>query len=153
MRVMKRVIVAGLIGVVLPAMAGYKVLNRVVSINPTNRSAQGEMSGARNSADSTQWIGCGATRLPGNSGFGFCQATDASGRYIFAYTTDVGLIEHLSKIPSDAFVDFSWDANGMLTSVTVDTSFLSRAETLRCGSSIGSRTDSPACSAPPARSQ
>lgn len=96
--------------------AGLKGTNSVVSINTSSRTATGSLGLARNSSNSTEYIGCGMDS-PGNA---FCTARDSGGTTVSCSTTSSSFREVLKSMNGDSFVSFSWDSAGACTRVYVD---------------------------------
>ncbi len=102
-----------------PASAGRKI-SSWVTIDTTNRYAQGNAGTVRNSADATQYIGCYARWYSTSSPIIWCYATDSSGRYASCYSQSSALIPVVAAAGTDAGFQFYWDANGACTNVQVE---------------------------------
>lgn len=123
-----RVLVAAVaaLGVSASVMAGAREVTRTVVVNTTERSASGQLGGARASADSTQYIGCSvhsSDSSPAQDGgvfrMAFCYAKDLRGATAFCGTFDPAMIATLSTVQGDSKVDFSWNSNGDCTVITI----------------------------------
>ena len=111
-----------------PVHAGRKTTAAVV-INTATRTASGSLGSARNSSDSTQYIGCQATYYPNldpNSGsFSsttyFCYARSSAGTTgACSVPLSTDFVDIYAPIAEDSFLQFSWDAAGNCTSLRVE---------------------------------
>lgn len=103
-----------LLSTAFAAMAGLQSsLN--VGISDELKSATGTMSGARYSADNTQFISC----TNQNNTIGNCIAKDVAGLSRSCVTNDPGLIAVISSLGPDSMLTFKWDAQGVCTQVRV----------------------------------
>jgi hypothetical protein len=113
-------------GVSATCIAGAREVTRTVVVNTAERSASGQLAGARASGDSTQYIGCSvhsSDSSPSQDGgvfkMAFCYAKDLRGATAFCGTFDPAMIATLATVQGDSKVDFSWNANGDCTVITV----------------------------------
>lgn len=113
---------AAILGVLLAAGIGHagRKLTIPVSINTTAGTASGSLGSARNSVDSTQYIGCYATLTTTTSHAG-CVAVNAAGTYRSCYTYDAAFIEAIRTLTPDAHIEFAWDpaASSFCTTIFV----------------------------------
>jgi len=103
------------------AEAGFKQQNPV-SIDLINRFAQGSFGSARNSADGQQSIDCAITSYKRTilESQVVCNAQNVLGQTVFCTAPASGnLIEAMAALDSDSFLNFTYDANGTCTSITV----------------------------------
>ena len=118
----RQVIFASLcfLGVAGAAHAGFKQQNPV-SIDLLNRFAQGSFGSARNSQDGQQSIDCAITSYKRTlSSQVVCNAQNVLGQTVFCTAPASGnLIEAMAALDSDSFLNFTYDATGTCTSITV----------------------------------
>ncbi|MCP4136738.1 MAG: hypothetical protein GY754_37560 [bacterium] len=107
----KKILGLGILTVVVLSagylFAGYALTNQVY-VNNTASSpyAHGALQAARNSSDTTQYIGCYNYTLTGTPGAA-CIARDSSGNTIIGSTTNADLIETIrSASGTSAYVYF-----------------------------------------------
>ena len=102
-------------GMAIPALAGLKQTYEVYfGTNPLKPYADGDLAGARNSADAQQYIGCEATATLGS-----CYAVNSAGVYKSCSTTDAGLLAVIRSIHGDGHLYFSWDSSGNCQNIRV----------------------------------
>ncbi|WP_257462354.1 hypothetical protein [Archangium lipolyticum] len=112
-------VVAGALLVATSAVAGFKSSQQVV-VDVTNRHAQGSLGGARNSADSMQYIGCYTQSVsPFTTIIGQCYARDASGTYVSCSSTAPGFVNMVQSLNGDSDIAFGWDASNTCTSIII----------------------------------
>lgn len=103
-----------------PVYAGFKGGN-TVTVDPVNRFGRGSLGNARNSGDTTQYIGCDSAAYAGTSSVsGSCNAVDASYVSVSCLTQDPGLLAQIRSIGMDSYIYFAFDASGNCTTVQVD---------------------------------
>jgi hypothetical protein len=94
----------------LPAWAGAATRNEVY-ISPSGASAQGSLTGARYSADSTQYIGCDVyiERRPnaGPYASAYCFAGDKAGKSTYCYSTDARIVNAVKGMTDSSHLSFS----------------------------------------------
>ena len=108
------------------AWAGSTVLYPVVvTINADGSgSAQGNLSAARFSANSDEFIGCGVHYNQKSDGtvskYGLCQAL-ATGSKVGAFcnSSNSDMLDSIKGINEASYVAFKWDVNGVCTSIYV----------------------------------
>jgi hypothetical protein len=96
------------------ALAGYKATSEVVvSSTTTGMTAMGSVGSARNSADSTQYIGCQVSTNNVSSGSVTvqCFARNAAGTYLSCVTTDPNYVSAAQAIDSDSYIRFSTESS------------------------------------------
>lgn len=101
------------------AFAGMKSQQQVV-INDDKSSAWGDLGWARNSANTTEYIGCHIIGS-GNEGMGVCTARNAAGVTRSCTTQVSAYLYTITAINSDSFVQFKWNSSGNCTMVIVET--------------------------------
>lgn len=99
------------------ALAGSKATNEVW-ISLTSKYAEGSLGSARNSADSTQYIGCSVT-----NDYVYCSARNSAGTWIHCDVYSSAIALTARGIGSSGFISFSW--TGTSTSGTCTTLTLS----------------------------
>lgn len=102
------------------AVAGYR-WNYPVTIDLASSTVTGSLGSTRNSANGTEWIGCGVTAQPTKL-YAICYAQDAAGGRASCYAdgaTSPSMVSTIAALNGDGFVSFSWDANGNCTKVLV----------------------------------
>jgi hypothetical protein len=100
------------------AWAGYKQVNTVY-VDTTNRSGEGALGSVRNSADTTQLVGCWISASNTGSLTGYCYARNASGVSGNCTTSSPELISQIRTISGDTYIRFYWDTAGTCTSIFV----------------------------------
>ena len=100
------------------AWAGQRLTSNV-SIDTGDREAAGSVGSARNSSDSTQYIGCRVSS--GLSAFesASCFARNTAGTTVTCFTTNPTAVHILGQVGSTSRILFSWDTAGTCTDVTV----------------------------------
>ena len=96
------------------AQAGAKY-NLPVYVDVKAQFASGSFGTARNSADNVQYIQCVVAMYPASSGqapVGNCEATTAAGVHASCYTTDTELLHMMQTMSDNAWISFSWAADG-----------------------------------------
>lgn len=94
------------------AFAGFKTSYPVV-ISTTYFWAYGNMGAARNSADTSQRIGCYVWSNPGaGNTTGYCNAYDSGGHFMSCYTTDTNQIATMESASGDSYIYFTANSAG-----------------------------------------
>lgn len=96
------------------AVAGDRERSEVL-VQSEYRYAFGSMSSARDSADSTQYIGCNMY-----STLAVCYAENASGTFGMCSTSDPAMMTLARSLDSGSWLSFDWDANGTCTDIQVN---------------------------------
>jgi hypothetical protein len=107
------VMALGLVGTA-SVMAGNRFAP-VVFIDDGSRFASGSLSGAHNTADRVQLIGCTV-----GSFITHCVARNSAGTTRSCFTSDAALVANARAINSESILSFSWNENGQCTGVNVD---------------------------------
>lgn len=107
------------------AVAGFRQVNRTITVNQSGRIATGHLAGARVSADTAQQIGCLATiqdfsgGAPELSGtvveWGYCYAVTTAGNSAFCFSSNPRTVAVIRNLQGDALLEFHWDENGLCT--------------------------------------
>src|SRR5688572_4585125 len=121
MRLMLKTLVIGcVVAASSVAYAGYK-LEIPVTIYAGYRIAEGTLGSARNSADSTQYIGCNTVmnNLGGGS-YAACTARNAAGAYATCYSYSAEAFNAIRSMSGDSYVRFEWDVNGVCTYLNIE---------------------------------
>ncbi|WP_375772843.1 putative porin [Archangium gephyra] len=117
------VAVTALLG--MSAWAGYKYDYTVHVYNSSDGAgnASGTLSGARNSPDSAQHIGCRIYSY-GSGGNTELQCTAVSSNNVggWCYSTDPALISLMQSIKGDSYISFYWNTSAKCTYVSVENS-------------------------------
>jgi hypothetical protein len=100
----------------LPAHAGIKGPNPVV-IDTVGREASGAMGDARNGTDNVSYLTCLVTAYNGSNYMGCSARTPSASIHCFSH--DPSLVQAALAMTSDAYLDFTWDAQGNCTSLQV----------------------------------
>ncbi|HEY5928054.1 MAG TPA: hypothetical protein VIV11_40485 [Kofleriaceae bacterium] len=99
-------------------VAGSKT-NRTVYIS--GNWVSGSLGGARNSGDTTQYIGC---YVYGNEASNFksmyCSARDVSGTHLNCYSDAPAVVDIAGRLNSDSFLQFTVNTAGDCMSIRVD---------------------------------
>jgi hypothetical protein len=111
------VVIALLVGLAAAAHAGSKFVLGVF-IDTNGHIAQGAISDARNSADSTSRIQCQLGASAAGLGMA-CYAMDANSVFATCFSSNPTFAQAIAAIQSDTFVEFRWDDAGNCTSVLV----------------------------------
>jgi hypothetical protein len=110
-------VVASLAGV---ASAGMKV-PYAVQVNPTSRYAVGAIGSARNSLDTTQYIGCSVDTYADGYVQGWCYAQSPAGvSGSCHFVNNPALAGAVEAMTSDSLVNISWDASGNCWEINLD---------------------------------
>jgi len=96
------------------AFAGFKTAQAVV-IADANKFANGDLGYARNTADSTQYIGCQV-----NGDVGNCYARNKDGLSRSCYTSTAKWVNTIRALNGDSYLYFKWDASGNCINIIVD---------------------------------
>lgn len=96
------------------ASAGTRTVYQV-TVNDTQRWANGTMTDARGSADSVQSMGCYH-----NATFASCFATNAAGLGRTCTTSNAGLIEVIRHATPESYIYFQWNTDGTCNYVLVE---------------------------------
>lgn len=108
-------------------LAGY-VQPRPVEIDMANGFAHGDMLSARNSANDSEFIGCGVRHFEDGAGgvvyYGFCQAQVLELEPVTCFTWNKALLDGIQSIADNSYVTFSWtdDGAGALTCTRIGSS-------------------------------
>src|SRR4051794_34858040 len=97
------------------AHAGYRLQGGEVQIDPAHSWASGVLSGAYNSNDGSQWLGCMTASYNSGTSYGQCYARDAAQQYVGCSTSNTEMLRAIQSIKSDTYIYFTWDANGTCT--------------------------------------
>jgi hypothetical protein len=124
----KKLLLTGAL-VLVSGMATAGLVNSVpvtVTLNADGSGlANGNMTTARFSANTVEYIGCGTRRMDNGAGgataYGFCQATSADSINGFCSTGNVELLEAMQSISAYSYISFSWDADGVCRSIHTST--------------------------------
>lgn len=102
------------------AWAGFKANGQVTIYKPA-RIVDGVPGSARNSADSTQFIGC-KVYVPflGARPEALCLARDTAGNYATCFTDDPAQISVISSIQGDTAIRFIYNDVGGCTHISVE---------------------------------
>jgi hypothetical protein len=104
------------------ARAGYKS-PQVTVVNLTSRLANGQLGYARNSPDTTQYIGCSRTVTASGGGILECSAMSAASVYGSCWVSDPVQVANLSpaiaSMTDGSRIMFWWDASGRCTQILV----------------------------------
>lgn len=95
----------------IPARAGY-VSDFPVVVG--TRFAQGSLTGARYSPDSTQYIGCN-----GYGSSAWCSATDNAGKAVFCSIGDPRFADAVKAMTDSSHIYFAHTGNGICSELTV----------------------------------
>jgi hypothetical protein len=102
------------------SLAGNKTTGEVTAYS---NAGFGSVGGARNSADTTQYIECSTAVSPQQGHHGFCTARDASGTTVGCFTSDANMIRVLASVNASSYIYFRFDtATGECSQVTVKNS-------------------------------
>ena len=115
------------LGVALAAQAGWRWTNYSVAVDTTNRTASGQVGGARDNSDNVSYIGCTVEAWVGTDGKKklTCQARDSAGRtascYVYSFKNyPVAAVEVSQAINGDSYLVFSWDSGGICQYLSVE---------------------------------
>jgi len=117
---MKKVLALALVlGSSSVALAGLKSTYPVTIVHSVT-TAYGSMGSARNSADTGQYIECGAYHYAGSGPvYGGCNARDAAGATLTCSTHDPEVVRAIDTISSDSFLQFQVLTDGTCNYVYV----------------------------------
>jgi hypothetical protein len=104
------------------ALAGYKTAYTTVGVSKNSDGSgyiAGHLSGARDSADSIQEVGCFLTARTSTGFRAGCRATDATGKSAVCYTTNTTMALPINAISADAAIWVAFDANGNCTEINI----------------------------------
>jgi len=87
-----------------------------VTVNGT--VAQGSLSGAYNSADTTQQIGCMLYGTPGSPAYAVCWATDAKNVHMYCESDDPAVVQAAGTVSNASYLIFIRDKAGQCLSVS-----------------------------------
>jgi hypothetical protein len=114
---MKRVVAAAILTASAlasgPAGAGA-VLSGETHVDTVNRVAYGNLPDTRNSADSTQYIGCWVLGVAGSSTTVDCSAEDAASQRLRCSSADPELVKVAQAITDTSHVYFKCDASNKI---------------------------------------
>jgi hypothetical protein len=100
----------------IPAWAGY-VSDFPVFV--TTKSASGSLTGARYSADSTQYIGCDS-HSPSTASSVYCSAQDSAGKSLYCFSTDPRFVDAVKAMTDSSHIYFAAASyGGACTELTV----------------------------------
>jgi len=102
--------IAGVL-VATTAWAGYRA-SSPVGVSTTSRFATGALGSARNSADSTQYIGCSLYSTSTSEVRAYCYAVDSAGTAGNCVTSDPHLVQIAAAVNGESYIMFQWDAAG-----------------------------------------
>jgi hypothetical protein len=90
---------------------------RPVTLDMTNRFADGDMLTARNSLNPFEFIGCGMRQSISGFSTGFCQAGlgEAEGEFFTCFTEDPNLLDAIKALDDFSYIVFRWDVDGNCT--------------------------------------
>jgi hypothetical protein len=118
-----------IIGSVIAALALQSVANAgnrstiaVIVYKSTTSYAIGSVSTARYyTSDSSQYIGCSSSSDTVSSTYISCQARDASGNYLYCYTSSAAdaAREAVASVNTTSYIYFLVNASGQCTYITV----------------------------------
>jgi len=89
-----------------------------VTIDDSAMVASGMLGAARNSSDTTQFIGC-KTVSDASSSFGTCTALDSTRLFRSCTTSNANMIAAMRAIVGDSYIIFNWNSSGACTAVSV----------------------------------
>jgi hypothetical protein len=112
------VVIAAVSLVAAPAWAGTREVH-LVDVSLESMNAMGDLGAARSSPDPSQFIGCSITAVQGQPISGMCAARDRRGEIASCQTTDPALLQAISLLHGDSFLQFSWNAAWECTAITV----------------------------------
>lgn len=101
-----------------PARAGTKETH-LVDLSLESMNAMGDLGAVRNSLSQTPFIGCSITAVQGQPISGMCAARNQRGETVSCSTTDPTLIQAISYLHGDSFLQFSWNSAWECTAITV----------------------------------
>lgn len=113
------ILALGLITATGTALAGLNYGAYDITVNPTGKAAGGGINMARRTADSVQYIVCGASSFTGSTTQGSCYARDKTYASGFCSTTDPQMIDTIRSITPSAYISFGWNDTGACTFVSV----------------------------------
>jgi len=119
MKRMTVLLALGLIAATGAAVAGFNYGAYDITVNPTGKAAGGGINMARRTADSVQYIVCGASSFTGGTTQGSCYARDKTYASGFCSTTDPQMIDTIRSITPSAYISFGWNDTGACTFVSV----------------------------------
>jgi hypothetical protein len=88
-----------------------------VTVNPS--TASGSLGGARNSANSTEYIGCSTSWSATQGATVTCSGRDAGNESFSCSTDDPGALEAARSINGDSYLHVVWNALGQCTYLAV----------------------------------
>ena len=115
-------IAAALVPASRDAAAGHQQASTVY-INTTTKTAYGDLSAARNSSDTTQYIGCNSYSFSytGAAVYTVCVAVDAAGVSASCVTSDPEMHNIATGLNGDDWLRFVWDSStGQCTQLGVN---------------------------------
>ena len=111
----------GLLSLAAIAWAGLAV-SRETQVDLVARTASGSVRDTRASADTVQYIACFVSiPAPGAAAAVWCDARDAASERLICSVSDPAFAQLAQSISAASYVSFSCDANGHLSSLTVNT--------------------------------
>ena len=114
----KAVVAVGTVLALCSSAVGGAKYTIPVDVNLSAGYARGNMGDARNSADTTQYIGCYNSAAAGSTVVA-CEAMTAAGTYKSCATSDANMVAAARSIGVGSYVFFRWDASGACTTVHV----------------------------------
>jgi hypothetical protein len=104
------------------ANAGYRSTIGVTVYRSTTSYAIGSVSTARYyTGDSSQYIGCSSSSDTVSSTYISCSARDASGNYVYCYTTSAtdAARQAVASVNNTSYIYFLVNASGQCTYITI----------------------------------
>jgi hypothetical protein len=87
-----------------------------VSISTSSQTASGAIGTVRNSADTSQYIGC-YTGTNTSGSWGYCAAHNTGTTYASCQTTNGAMINTMRSLTDGSYVWFAWDDSGECTQI------------------------------------
>ena len=104
--------------------AGYKADTvTTVIVSGATGYAAGNLGYARNSPNTTEWLGCTAEAyLSGSTTYYYtsCSATDRNGAIGTCWSSDEKMFRAASSLGSDGYLNFGWNNAGACSYISVD---------------------------------
>ena len=104
------------------ALAGYKYAYSTVTVAKSydgSGYAYGHLSGARDSADTMQQLGCSVTNRTTSGFTASCRATDVNGLTGVCTTTSTTMAMPINSASADAAFYITWDGAGKCTEISI----------------------------------
>ncbi|MFL6647894.1 MAG: hypothetical protein ACJ8KO_08020, partial [Sulfurifustaceae bacterium] len=93
---------------------------QAVVINTSSRFVNADLGYVRNTADTTQYIGC-EVYSSGSTPTAYCFARDAAGTYVACSTSNSALVNVAASLKSDGYLYFQWDTSSNCTFIEQST--------------------------------